>query len=304
MRWADYSAGRPAAAALLAAGFGGVIRYVGLGSAGKRITAAEYQGLVAAGLRVLLVAELDTADAWEAVDDYAAGRQHAAAALADARALGIPDSVGIAAAADAHASGSQITDAVAYCRGFADVLGQARTGFYGFPETLTAVRATGVASWFWRCGTPPSTAEQAWTHLWQRNDGTTTVAGVAVDITEQYLPIGDDVSFTDVIGHRKDGTPITAGDALANLYLGAYYGGGDAGAHAAFPAASAALDAMNGLPDKLATSLAPAVATAIQNAAEAGQITVNVDAEAIATSVIADIVAGLNTAVQGKAVAS
>jgi hypothetical protein len=44
---ADYATGRPSAAAIKSAGFGGVIRYVGLGGGAtrpyKRITAAEYQ---------------------------------------------------------------------------------------------------------------------------------------------------------------------------------------------------------------------------------------------------------------------
>lgn len=190
MRWADYSGGRPPGAALRAAGFGGVIRYVGLGGPSlpaKRITAAEYQDLVRNGIQVLLVCEGDTTDAW---GGYRAGVANAQTALNDARALGIPDSVGIAAAADAHAANqAQINAAVEYARGFRDVLGLGRTGFYGFQETVTAVRNAGVASWFWRCGSQPSAAEKTWTHLWQRNDGTTTVSGIAVDINEQYLPI-------------------------------------------------------------------------------------------------------------------
>jgi hypothetical protein len=191
MRWADYATGRPPAAAVKAAGFGGVIRYVGIGGGGtlpyKRITAAEYQDHVRNGLQVLLVCEASTTDAW---GGYNAGVTNAKAALNDARALRIPDSVGIAAAADAHAANqAQIDAAVAYARGFQDVLGKARTGFYGFSETVTAVRNAGIGSWYWRCGSQPSAAEKTWTHLWQRNDGTTKVAGTTVDINEQYIPI-------------------------------------------------------------------------------------------------------------------
>jgi hypothetical protein len=198
--WADYSAGRPSGAALKAAGFGGVIRYIGLGTSGKRINADEYKDLVAAGVQVLLVAELGTGDAWgtSSDDDYARGRANATAALNDARACGIPDSVGIAAAADAHAGNSQqITDAVAYTRGFRDVLGLGRTGFYGFSETLSAVHAAGVASWFWRCGSEPSEADAAWIHFWQRNTAPTirVVSGIQCDINEQYHPPGGDDMF-------------------------------------------------------------------------------------------------------------
>lgn len=190
-QWADYSAGRPSGAALKASGFGGAIRYIGLGSAGKRINAAEYRDLIASGVEVLLVAEQSTDDAWAAVDDYAQGRTFATAALNEARAIGIPDNIGIAAAADAHAVGSQITDSVAYVRGFRDVLGLARTGFYGFFETLNAVHAAGVASWYWRCGAEPNTQEQTWIHFWQRNYGETVryVSGIQCDVNDQYHPV-------------------------------------------------------------------------------------------------------------------
>jgi hypothetical protein len=194
-QWADYSAGRPSGAALRAAGFTGAIRYVGVGSSGKRLAPGEYAALTSAGVQVLLVAESGTADAWGTPtdDDRARGRANATAALDDARSLGVPDSVGIAAAADAHAlNQGQINDAVAYTRGFEDVLGHERTGFYGFSETLNAVHNAGVASWYWRCGSEPSTADKTWIHFWQRNAApiTRVVSGVPCDINEQYNPVG------------------------------------------------------------------------------------------------------------------
>lgn len=237
MTWLDYSAGRPGGAALKAAGVTGVLRYLWAGSSSKLITAAEYQDLVANGIRVALVVEQSVDDAWKAVDDYAQGQSWASSARSTARALGIPDTVPIAAAADAHASGSQITDAVAYVKGFRDVLGLQRTGIYGFREVVTAVRSAGVASWFWLCGSAPSTSDQTWLHFWQRNDGTTTVSGVTADINVQYQPLPQEITvdWSDTIGTRPGGTPVKAGDALANLYLGAYYGGGDAGKSAVYP---------------------------------------------------------------------
>ena len=192
-QWADYAGGRPSASALKAAGFGGVLRYVGLGGGaslpGKRITAAEYKDHIANGVQVLLVCEGSTTDAW---GGYSAGVTNAQAALADARSLGVPDSVPIFAAADAHATPAQVAAAVDYARGFRAVLGLARTGFYGFQETVTAVRTASAASWFWRCGSQPTAAEKTWTHLWQRNTAPTTriVSGVICDINEQYLPVG------------------------------------------------------------------------------------------------------------------
>ncbi|SEF34425.1 protein of unknown function [Amycolatopsis pretoriensis] len=194
-QFADYSAGRPSGAALKAAGFTGVVRYVGLGSAGKRLTAAEYRDLVAAGVQVLLVAELGVGDSWGTAtdDDYARGKANAAAALNDAHACGIPDrDIVIFAASDAQPSATwHVTDTVKYVRGFRDVLGLSRTGHYGFAATNQAVHAAGVASFYWRCGAEPSAADKGWVHLWQRNRNPTTrvVAGVPCDINDVYRPI-------------------------------------------------------------------------------------------------------------------
>lgn len=184
---ADYSGGYPGGAALRAAGFAIVIRYVGLGSPGKRITAAEYRDLVANGIQVLLVAELGVHDA---EGGYPAGVVNAQAALADARRLGIPDSVGIAAACDEHLTTAQITTCVDYVRGFHDVLGQGRTGAYGFAEFVDAVHAQGYAGWWWKAGAAPTAAESTWVSFWQQNTGTQTVNHVAVDIDLQYHQVG------------------------------------------------------------------------------------------------------------------
>lgn len=191
-KWADYSGGYPGGAALKAAGFTGVIRYVGIGRSTKRITGAEYRDLVAHGLEVLLVCELDTHDA---EGGYNAGVSNARAALADARNLGIPDSVGIAAAADEHLNSAQVAVAVQYVRGFHDVLGEARTGAYGFAELVDAVHPTGYAGWTWKCGTGPTGAEGSWLTFWQRNVAPTTetVNGVIVDIDDEELPLAQPV---------------------------------------------------------------------------------------------------------------
>lgn len=202
---ADYSGGRPTGAALKAAQFTFVIRYIGLGSSGKRLTAAEYRDLTAAGVTVLLVAELGTGDSWgtSSDDDYGRGRANASIALSDARACGVPeDKIFIFAPSDAHAASQwQITDTVAYVRGFRDVLGVSRTGHYGFSETNIAVHNAGVASGFWRCGSQPSTADKAWVNFWQRNVAPTTkvVSGVVCDINDLYHQIlqGDDMPITD-----------------------------------------------------------------------------------------------------------
>ena len=45
-----------------------------------------------------------------------------------------------------------------------------------------------------------------------------------------------DMSASDVIGKRPDGSEVTLGEAVLNLYNGAYFGGGDAGARPVFAA--------------------------------------------------------------------
>lgn len=186
--------------ALKKRGIAGVIRYIDAGSDSKQIHRAEYQAYVRGGIKVLLVDELGTGDAWVDDDDRAAGVARARAARADARGEGIPDSVAIFCAADAHASGRQITDAVAYASGFASVLGKSVSGFYGFVETSVAVHNAGVVSLHWRCGSRPSTADRKWVTFWQRNTGTEVIGGIQCDINERYgaVPQEEDVDAQDV----------------------------------------------------------------------------------------------------------
>jgi glycoside hydrolase-like protein len=190
--WADYSAGYPGAATLAAAGFSGAIRYIGKGTAGKRLTAAERADFDAHRFPYLLVCELDTHDA---EGGYESGKAYGAVALADARAKGVPDSVGIACAADEHLTTAQVPTAVDYARGFRDAVGQDRMGAYGFSEFVAAVRAAGIGTWFWQAGNPPAvTGTDGFVHFWQRNgydraQTTTVVGGIECDINVQLRPL-------------------------------------------------------------------------------------------------------------------
>lgn len=200
--WADFSSGRPGSAALKATNITGVIRYVGVGSAGKRITANEYADYASNGIQVKLVAELGTNDI---SGGYAAGVANATAAMNDARSLGIPDSIGIAAACDEHLTQGQITTALAYVQGFRDVLGAARTGAYGFAEFVDAVHSAGLAGWWWKCGSAPTLSESSWVTFWQRNNGLTTetINKVIVDLDDQErlsdMAVGWEQSDTDAL---------------------------------------------------------------------------------------------------------
>jgi len=126
----DYSAGRPAASTIKAAGHVGVIRYVGTPGRTKNITKAEYQDLIRSGISVALVYENRAGDAG---GGFAAGVTAARAARADANSVGFPADRPIHFAVDSD----QVTDAQfravsAYLDGAASVLGGlTRVGVYG-----------------------------------------------------------------------------------------------------------------------------------------------------------------------------
>lgn len=231
--WADYSGGRPSGAALRAAGFTGVIRYIGGGSSGKRLTVAEAHDLVSAGLQVRCVFEVGTTDS---SGGYQAGVNNANAAVNDSAYQALPGQPIIYAANDRNESSAT---SVAYAQGFRDVLGAARTGVYGFGVYLNACRGLGLAS-HWQAGHPPSmTGTEDLVEFWQRQgtsgstkDGpasptTIVVGGVQCDINNRVNPAKGsviDVLVTDPTGSKRpDGSDVLVGEALGNTYLGLFY---------------------------------------------------------------------------------
>lgn len=187
MTFLDYSEVRPSGTTIRADGYTGVIRYIGEGSAGKRLTAAEYRDLVGAGLQVWFVVELGVHDV---SGEYAAGQTRGRDALADLQALGITDTTSpIFCCMDEHVTKVDTSaDAVAYAQGFASVVGKGRAGFYGFGDSLGAVHGADVVSAYWLCGTKPGAAVAAWIHLWQDNTSFVSVGGVQCDIDHIYQP--------------------------------------------------------------------------------------------------------------------
>ncbi|MGH7743612.1 MAG: glycoside hydrolase domain-containing protein [Candidatus Dormibacteria bacterium] len=184
--WADYSLGRPGGAALAAAGFTGVIRYVGISVSSKRLTAAEYTDLIGNGLSVLGVVESTIS---EADNGYDAGVADAQAALADIDV--ITSGQGLPFVFAVNDKPTYIQADVDYVRGFRDVFG-GTTGAYGFTKFLAAIQIEGIASVYWQCGIQPT--GDSGVHLWQRNgsDGAptqVTVNGAVCDITDQLLPL-------------------------------------------------------------------------------------------------------------------
>lgn len=180
--------------ALFAAGVTVAVRYVGVGSGGKRLTAAELADLNAHGILVLGVVE-STAD--RSNGGYAAGVADGQATLADPVTGRLPV---------LFATDDQNVDAQAnidYVRGFRDVVGQQRTGAYGFGAFIASIHSAGTASWFWQAGPAPSrTGTAGIVHFWQRQGGavqlavdgpstpvTVVIGGVTCDLNNQLLEV-------------------------------------------------------------------------------------------------------------------
>lgn len=183
-RGLDYSAGRIPASAVLTAGFQFVIRYIDApGSTNpKLITPDEYRELCEAGVGVLLVFEEDTDDA---LGGYDQGVAYATRAKAGADALGYNGLIFFCS--DMQLSHSQLPTALAYLDGAASVIGKSRVGAYGFWEFIDSAIAADKASAYWQCGIAPASDDPV--HLWQRNDGSANVFGVACDINELLRPL-------------------------------------------------------------------------------------------------------------------
>ncbi|GAA1951547.1 glycoside hydrolase domain-containing protein [Amycolatopsis minnesotensis] len=234
----DYSAGRIPGRAIRSAGHSFAIRYAGTPGRTKNIKAAEYADLVASGVTVWLVYENGINDA---MGGFRGGVAAARAARADADAIGYPNGP-IFFCADRHLAPGEVGTALTYLDGAASVLGRESVGAYGFSEFINPARDGGRAAFFWQCGS--RSAVRPGVHVYQRNNGTAQVGGIKCDINDLLIPImkGDDMSANDVIGKRPDGTDITIGDALANLYLGAFYGGGGSGSRAVYATVNAIND--------------------------------------------------------------
>lgn len=205
--WVDYSGGRPGGAALKAVGALGALRYVGVGGSDKRLTRAEYADLLAHGIDVLFVVELNTRDA---DGGAAAGKANAKAALANLKTITAdlePMTMGFMAN-DQNASSSTEVD---YLAAAADVFGDEYIiGPYGFGAYLEACAKRDLCPIGWQAGPAPSrtgTADLA--TFWQRQgglvhpaDGPTSptsrvIGGVSCDLNNQLMELPVALSAAD-----------------------------------------------------------------------------------------------------------
>jgi len=180
----DYSAGRPSASKLKAAGHAGAVRYLRKKGASTvvTLTGAEVADFRAHGLLLGLTYEDPKAN-WM-FGGRARGIDRATWALQQAQAVGIEHPPCIFLCADAHANAVEVDGVMECLDGARTVLGSA-TGIYGFPEVIKAAVAGQHAEWFWQCGRRSDLVTGV--HLYQRNNEQTTVDEITCDINDVLL---------------------------------------------------------------------------------------------------------------------
>ena len=186
----DYSGGRPSGAAVHAAGYGFVARYLpnGLVSARVNLSAAEVADMHGAGVAVVMVWE---SQASRATAGRAAGIEDATYAMAQANVVGLPGlPIYFAVDFDLPDYSPAATSPVAklgpvgeYFGGVASVLGLARTGVYGGYWAVRRCLDAGLARYAWQTAAWSGGNVDTRIHLFQRL-GTASVDGVACDVNE------------------------------------------------------------------------------------------------------------------------
>ncbi len=185
MKGLDYSWEHPGGAAIKAAGYEFVMRYVAYpGTGGKGLEAAEIADLQANGLGIGVVYESTAGRMREGFD---AGREDAQASLDWIAKVGFPTTLPISAACDFDAQPSDYDAIDDYLRGFASLLGKARVGIYGSYRVVQHCIAVGVATYAWQTYAWSGGAVFPGNHCYQYSNGE-TVNGCGVDFNEAAEP--------------------------------------------------------------------------------------------------------------------
>ena len=183
MNGIDYSWARPGGAAIKAAGFDFVARYVPYpGDTGKGLDVAELADLRANGLGVGLVFE-STAN--RALEGFTVGIADALTCLHAVKALGFPDSRPIYFAVDFDAQPGQYSVIDAYLQGAASVMGFSRIGVYGSYNVVKHCADYGTARWFWQAKAWSGGHHFEGRHLYQSEFGQ-FINGGEVDFNVAY----------------------------------------------------------------------------------------------------------------------
>lgn len=174
----DYAWQHPNPAAIKAAGYVGVLRYLSTDPT-KNLSAAERDALFAAGLGINLAWETT---ATRATQGYTAGVEDGRAALAQAQALGYPALVPIYFAVDENVNWAEVAP---YFRGVQSVVGH-QTGIYGSAAIVEGAVGSGVA-WSWQCEAWSGTVVSPVAHLYQRVTPTLTIQGAQGEYDEDVV---------------------------------------------------------------------------------------------------------------------
>jgi hypothetical protein len=188
----DYAGGRPGGAAIAAAGYGFVCRYLtdgGSGLPGKLLLPEEAADLIAHG--ILIVSNFE-AGATNMLGGAGQGTADAQQAQAQHAACGGPPDRPIYFSADWDVVASERPAVAAYLTAAAQVLGGVqRVGIYGSCGTVDWALASGLAAWGWQTdawswdanANPPAYRVSPGRHIHQRIQQD-TVAGIACDVNE------------------------------------------------------------------------------------------------------------------------
>lgn len=183
MKGVDFSWARPGGAAIRAAGYQFVVRYVPyLGDGGKGLTAAEVADYRANGLGLGLVFEQTDGRIFEG---YNAGGQDALTSSVAATRLGFPGDQIIFFACDKDTTAATVEAIRPYLQGAIDVIGLERVGIYGEFDVIEFCLANHLASCFWQTYAWSGGAVHASRDLYQYLNGQ-EVGGGAVDLCESY----------------------------------------------------------------------------------------------------------------------
>lgn len=179
----DYAFGvHPPAAAVKAAGFGFVCRYMSdiavNDTNGKNLLPGELKTLLGAGLEVVVVEE---STAGRMRSGHAAGVADAQHGQAVTKALGMA-TVPVYFACDFDATPGDQTAINAYLDGAASVIGRARTGIYGGYYPVKRALDAGKATWAWQTSAWSGGQWDSRAHI--RQHGSVSVGGVTVDFDE------------------------------------------------------------------------------------------------------------------------
>ncbi|MCX4091858.1 glycoside hydrolase domain-containing protein [Nocardia sp. alder85J] len=217
----DYAGGRPGGAAIAAAGYTFVVRYLsdgGPGLPGKLLTPAEADDLRAN--------HIDIVGNWETtatrmLDGYDAGAHDAEAALAQVLACGGSAGRPVYFSADFDATPAQQVPIDAYLRGAGTVLQPANVGIYGGYWPVSRALDNGTAAWAWQTGAWSGGNIDSRVNLYQRI-GFVWVGGVECDENEAHTDDfgqwsvfgkGGDMQLTDTLTDAY-GNPVSVGDIL------------------------------------------------------------------------------------------